>query len=125
MAAVLDEADVIIIVASPAIDSARSALATLDWLERNGYSRLVPQTTVVISASRPGPIGLDIDQLARHFVPPAHAVQVIAFDDHLAEGSEIDFDLLARQTRQAFLGLAAAIADGFSTLGANARFPAR
>lgn len=34
MGGVLAEADMVVIVASPAIDSARSALATLDWLER-------------------------------------------------------------------------------------------
>lgn len=121
MTAVLGEADVIVIVASPAIDSARSALATLDWLEQNGYSHLVAQTTVVLSASRPGPMGLDVDQLARHFVPRVRALHVIPFDDHLAEGSEIDVDLLGNQTRRAFLDLAATIADGFNALGARSR----
>lgn len=121
MTAVLDEADVVVIVASPAIDSARSALATLDWLDQNGYSHLVARTTVVLSASRPGPTGLDIDVLTSHFVPRVRALHVIPFDDHLAEGSEIDVDLLASQTRHAFLDLAATIADGFSALGTRPR----
>ncbi|WP_369829027.1 MinD/ParA family protein [Mycobacterium sp. E3247] len=121
MSAVLDEADVIVVVASPAIDSARSALATLDWLEQNGYGHLAAQTTVVLSASRPGPTGLDVDLLASHFVPRVRALHIIPFDDHLAEGSEINFDLLSRQTRHAFLELAATIADGFSTLSARSR----
>jgi hypothetical protein len=94
MAGVLAEADVIAIVASPAVDSARSALATLDWLERQGYSHLAPGATVVVSASRPGAIGLDIDQFSR-------------------------------QTRQAFLALAATIADSFSSMGDAARFTRR
>lgn len=118
MAGVLDEADVIVIVASPAIDSARSALATLDWLERNGYSRLVPLSAVVVSASRPGALGLDMEQLANHFLPRVRALHVIPFDDHLAEGAEIDLDLLNRPTRHAFLQLAATVADAFSTVGA-------
>ncbi|MGC7194433.1 MinD/ParA family protein, partial [Mycobacteroides abscessus subsp. abscessus] len=33
MAGVLDEANALIVVSSPAIDGARSALATLDWLD--------------------------------------------------------------------------------------------
>ncbi|MCT7659714.1 MinD/ParA family protein [Mycobacterium sp. CPCC 205710] len=116
MAGVLDEADMVVVVASPAVDSARSAWATLRWLERQGYSHLVPGATVVFSASRPGELGLDINQLARQFLPRVRAMHVVPFDDHLAEGSEIDLDLLSRQTRQAFLELAATIADGFSAL---------
>ncbi len=116
MAGVLDEADVILIVASPAVDSARSAWATLDWLDRQGYSHLVPRATVVVSASRPGDLGLDMNQLAHQFLQRVRALHVIPFDDHLAEGSEIDLELLSRQTRQAFLELGATVADSFSTL---------
>ncbi|MGX9791317.1 AAA family ATPase [Mycobacterium sp. MMS18-G62] len=119
MAGVLAEADVIVIVASPAIDSARSALATLDWLERQGYSHLVPGATLVFSASRQGELGLDMNQLARHFLPSVRALHVIPFDDHLARGSEIDLELLSRQTRQAFLELAATLADSFAALGSG------
>jgi MinD-like ATPase involved in chromosome partitioning or flagellar assembly len=122
MAGVLAEADVIVIVASPAADSARSALATLDWLERQGYSHLVPGATVVISASRPGALGLDIDQLAHHFLPRVRSLHVIPFDDHLAEGSEVELDLFGRQARQAYLELAASVADGFASLTATERF---
>ena len=114
MAGVLSEADMVIVVASPAVDSARSAWATFRWLERNGYSRLVPGATLVFSASRPGPLGLDMNQMARQFLPRLRALHVIPFDDHLAEGAEIDLELLSGQTRQAFLELAATVADNFS-----------
>jgi MinD-like ATPase involved in chromosome partitioning or flagellar assembly len=119
MAGVLNEADVIVIVASPAIDSARSALATLDWLERNGYSRLVLFSVVVVSASRPGALGLDMAQLANHFLPRVRGLHVIPFDDHLAEGAEIDLGLLSRSTRQSFLQLASTVADSFATVPPN------
>jgi MinD-like ATPase involved in chromosome partitioning or flagellar assembly len=122
MAGVLDEADVILIVASPAVDSARSALATLDWLDRQGYSHLIPRATVVVSASRPGELGLGMNQLARHFLQRVRALHVIPFDDHLAEGSEVDLELFSRQTRQAFLELAATVADSFTTIRAGARY---
>lgn len=54
MSAVLDEADAIVLVASPAIDAARSAFATLDWLEHHGRGHLVPNATVVIERRGPG-----------------------------------------------------------------------
>lgn len=117
MAGVLSEADMVIVVASPAVDSARSAWATLRWLERQGYSHLVPGATVVFSASRPGELGLDINQLARQFLPRVRAMHVVPFDDHLAEGSQIDLELFSGQTREAFLALAATVADGFSAMG--------
>lgn len=112
MAGVLDEADSAVIVASPAVDSARSALATLDWLERHGHAHLVPGAAVVVSASRPGALGLDMNQLARHFLPRVRALQVIPFDDHLAEGSEVDLAQMRPETRQAFLHLAATVVEG-------------
>ncbi|WP_051545418.1 MinD/ParA family ATP-binding protein [Mycobacterium asiaticum] len=114
MESVLDEADAIVLVASPAIDAARSALATLDWLEHHGRGHLVPNATVVISAARPGKSSVDLDKLAAQFLTRIRAVHVIPFDDHLAQGSEIVLDLMASKTRQAFLELAASIADGFA-----------
>jgi MinD-like ATPase involved in chromosome partitioning or flagellar assembly len=100
----------------PAIDSARSALAKLDWLERQGFQHLVPGATVVFSAARQGALGLDMDKLARHFLPSVRSLHVVPFDDHLAEGSEVDLDKLSRQ---AFLELAASIADGFAAVGSD------
>jgi MinD-like ATPase involved in chromosome partitioning or flagellar assembly len=117
MEGVLAEADLVVIVAAPAVDSARSALATLDWLERQGYSHLVPGATMVFSASRPGALGLDMNKLSRYFLPSVHALHVVPFDDHLAEGSEIMLDKLGQKTRQSFLELAGSVADGFAALG--------
>lgn len=114
MKGVLDEADSIILVASPAIDAARSALATLDWLEYHGYAHLVPTATIVVSAARPGAMSIDIDILAKHFLTRVGAFHVIPFDDHLAQGSEIILELMSRKARQTFLELAATVADGFA-----------
>ncbi|MEU9809086.1 AAA family ATPase [Mycobacterium sp. NPDC050853] len=113
MAGVLDEANAIVLVTSPAIDGARSALATLDWLDHHGYSHLVRQSVVVISSSRPGASSVDLEQLSRHFLTRARAVHIVPFDNHLSEGSEISLDLISRKTRMAFTELAAAVADGF------------
>lgn len=114
MTGVLDCADALVLVASPAIDSARSALATLDWLGHHGYAHLLPDATVVLSSARPGVMPVDIDQLTRHFRARVRSVVVIPFDDHLAEGAEISLDLLNRKTRQAFVELTSVVAAGFN-----------
>jgi MinD-like ATPase involved in chromosome partitioning or flagellar assembly len=120
MRGVLGTADALVLVASPAIDSARSALATLDWLQHHGYANLVPDATVVLSSARPGAMPVDIEQLTRHFKARVRSVFVIPFDDHLAEGAEISVELIGRKTRQAFMELTASVADGFTR---NARAP--
>ncbi|ORB48949.1 secretion protein EspI [Mycobacteroides saopaulense] len=114
MAGVLEEADSLVLVVSPAIDAARSGLATLDWLSKNGYAHLVPGAVVAVSAARPGAVSVDIDLLARQFLTRARAVHVIPYDDHLAQGSEVTLDLVGWKARQAFLELAASVADSFS-----------
>ncbi|MBV0920185.1 MinD/ParA family ATP-binding protein [Mycobacteroides chelonae] len=120
MAGVLGEANAIVLVTSPAIDGARSALATLDWLDHHGYSHLVRQSVVAISSSRPGASSIDLEQLSRHFLTRARAVHIVPFDNHLSEGSEISLDLMGKKTRVAFMELAASVADGFYE-GGNTR----
>ncbi|RPA61231.1 MinD/ParA family protein [Gordonia oryzae] len=114
MNGVLDLANAIILVSSPALDGARSASATLDWLEAHGYGHLVSRAVVVLSSSRPGSSTIDTDQLAQHFLTRCRAVQTIPFDDHLAEGADVDLELVGKPTRLAFVELAATIADEFT-----------
>lgn len=120
MDGVLSTADALVLVASPAIDSARSALATLDWLSHHGHAHLVPDATVVLSSARPGTISIDIERLKQHFKARVREVVVIPFDDHLAEGAEISIDLLHRKTRQAFNELTTSVA---STMDRHRRAP--
>lgn len=114
MRGVLDLASCLVLVTSPAIDGARSASATLDWLEHHGYGLLVERTVVVVNASRRGAQTIDLNQLAKLFLDRTRAVQVVPFDDHLAEGAEIDLELVGKPTRHALLELAAAVADDFA-----------
>lgn len=110
---VLDVADALVVVASPAIDSARSALATLDWLQHHGYSHLVPHASVVLSAAQPGAMPINVEQMIQHFRSRVRSLFVIPYDRHLAEGGEIFLDLMNRKTRLEYLELAASVADGF------------
>lgn len=116
MRGVLDLAHALVLVASPAIDGARSAAATLDWLQHHGFGALVERTVVVISAARPGATNIDMQALTGHFLARCRAVQVVPFDEHLAEGAEIDLALLRPATRRAFLELAAMVADDFAAV---------
>jgi MinD-like ATPase involved in chromosome partitioning or flagellar assembly len=119
MNGVLDMANAIILVSSPAMDGARSAGATLDWLEAHGYGNLVSRAVVVLSSSRPGASTIDTDQLGQHFLTRCRAVHKIPFDDHLSEGADVDLELVGKNTRRAFAELAATIADDFSTASAD------
>lgn len=113
MNGVLQLANALVLVSSPAVDGARSAAATLDWLQLHGYGHLVERTVVVISSVRPGSSAVDMNLLTQHFLERCRAVLVVPFDEHLAEGAVVDLELLRPQTRAAFVELAAMVADDF------------
>jgi len=125
MRGVLDTADSLVLVSSPALDGAQSADATLNWLDAQGFGHLVDRTVVVISLARPGASTVNLDQLVAHFDDRVRAVQVIPFDMHLAEGSEIDLDRVGAPTREAFMELAALVADDFPEAAGRHHSPAR
>ena len=114
MSSVLDKADMLIVVSSGSIDGARSASATLDWLDAHGHGELVRNSIAVINAVRPRSGKVDMNKVIDHFSRRCRAVQVVPFDPHLDEGAEISLDRLRRGTREALTELAAAVADGFS-----------
>ena len=114
MKGVLDLADCLVLVSSGSIDGARSASATLDWLDMHGYQDLVKRSVAVINAVRPGSGKVDIGKLAEHFDARCRAVHILPFDPHLEEGAEVDLERLKATTRSAMLDLAATIADDFS-----------
>lgn len=119
MAGVLDLAHTIVLVSAPAIDAARSASATLDWLMEHGHGALVREAHVVLSASRPGSAALNLDKVYEHFEARCRTVHMIPFDPHLAEGADMDASLLKPATFQAYLELAGAVAEKFPSLRAG------
>lgn len=114
MKGVLDVADSLVVVSSGSVDGARSASATLDWLEAHGYGDLVKRSVVVINSVRPKGSSVDLDKLAAHFGAKVRSVCRIPFDPHLEEGAEIELERLSGDTRLALLELAATVADGFN-----------
>ncbi|WP_399551463.1 AAA family ATPase [uncultured Rhodococcus sp.] len=113
MQAILEGTDSLIVVSSGSVDGARSASATLDWLDAHGYSRLVATSVAVINAVRPRSGKVDLPRVVEHFEQRCRAVKLIPFDPHLEEGAEIDLDRLRPGTREAVLELAAVVAQDF------------
>ena len=115
MAGVLDLANVLVLVTSPALDGAQSASATLDWLNLHGYDQLAANAVVVISAGAPGKPTIDIAKVADHFASRTRAVHTIPYDRHLAEGAVVDLERIAPATLKAYQHLAATVAADFGS----------
>jgi MinD-like ATPase involved in chromosome partitioning or flagellar assembly len=113
MSAVLEKADTLIVISSGSIDGARSASATLDWLDAHGHEDLVRRSIAVINAVRPRSGKVDMQKVVDHFSRRCRAVRLVPFDPHLEEGAEISLERLKRETREALVELAAVVADGF------------
>jgi MinD-like ATPase involved in chromosome partitioning or flagellar assembly len=115
MAGILELADQVVLVSSPSVDGARSASATLDWLDAHDYGDLVRGSVVVLSAiRRKSKSMVDLDRLEQHFAARCRAVVRIPYDPHLEEGAEVELDYLNPDTAEAYLRLAALVADGFA-----------
>ncbi|MEV6322999.1 AAA family ATPase [Nocardia sp. NPDC051787] len=115
MTGVLDLAHSLVLISSAAIDGARSAAATLDWLSLHGHDHLVRNAVVVINLPREGSPNVGIQQLREYFLSRCRAVHIIPYDQHLSEGAEIDLHQLHKQTKRAYVELAATVADDFAT----------
>ncbi|WP_081476446.1 MinD/ParA family ATP-binding protein [Mycolicibacterium rhodesiae] len=114
MGAVLARADALIVVSSGSVDGARSASATLDWLDAHGHEDMVRSSIAVINAVRPRSGKVDMTKVVDHFSRRCRAVVEVPFDPHLEEGAEISLERLKPQTREALLELAALLAAGFA-----------
>jgi MinD-like ATPase involved in chromosome partitioning or flagellar assembly len=119
MTGILELADQVVLVSSPSVDGARSASATLDWLEAHHYGGLVRRGVVVLSGvQRKSKSTVDLDRLEQHFAARCRAVVRVPYDPHLEEGAEFELDFLNAETADAYLTLAALVADGFTDPGA-------
>jgi MinD-like ATPase involved in chromosome partitioning or flagellar assembly len=114
MRGVLGLASSLVVVSSASLDGARSASATLDWLEAHGMAELARDAVVVISSVRPGGGIVDVMQLEDHFAARCRAVVTIPYDPHLEAGGVLDVDELDEETLHAYRELAAAVGEGFA-----------
>jgi MinD-like ATPase involved in chromosome partitioning or flagellar assembly len=102
----------LVIVGSHTVDGASRASKTLDWLVAHGHHELVERAVVVLSQDRTSP-DIDGQRLVTHFQARSRAVVLVPRDPHLATGSRIELDKLRPATSDAFLELAALVADDF------------
>jgi MinD-like ATPase involved in chromosome partitioning or flagellar assembly len=115
MSATLEMAHQIVLVTIPSVAAARSAGATLDWLEAHGHADLARSATVVLSGVRQESRStVDVDALRSHFDERCRTVVSIPFDPHLEEDSEFELDQLTPATHEAYLTLAATVGGAFS-----------
>jgi MinD-like ATPase involved in chromosome partitioning or flagellar assembly len=115
MTGVLDLADQIVLVSSPSVDGARSASATLDWLDAHGYGDLVRNAVVALATVRPrNKSTVDLDRLEQHFAARCRAVVRVPYDPHLEEGAEVELEQLSPATTEAYLRLSATVGDGLA-----------
>jgi len=114
MRGILGLANSLVVVSSASLDGARSASATLDWLEAHGLEDLAKNAVVVISSVRPGGGIVDVLQLEDHFASRCRDVVTIPYDPHLESGGVLDISELEEETADAYLELAAAVGEGFA-----------
>ena len=67
MSAVLAKSDVLVVISSGSVDGARSASATLDWLDAHGHQEMVHNSIAVINAVRPRSGKVDLHKVIDHF----------------------------------------------------------
>ncbi|MFN0090163.1 MAG: AAA family ATPase [Acidimicrobiales bacterium] len=115
---VLAASDQIVVVAPPALDGARVAAATLDWLDQHGYASLVRSAVVVLNGVA-GETAVELDLIEKHFAARAAAVVRIPWDPALAAGGATTPEELKPATRRAYRELAACVADQFHTRPAH------
>ena len=112
MGGALDSTHTLVIAGAPTLDGASRAAKTLDWLVAHGYGDLVERAVVALSC---GQASRDVDQnrIVDYFHRRCRTVVTIPADPHLAIGGVIELAALRQPTRDAFLRLAAAVAEQF------------
>jgi hypothetical protein len=103
--------DQLVLCASPALDAARVAARTLDWLEASGYRDLMANAVVVLTGVREK-TPIDLDLLEDYFRKRCRSVVRIPWDDQLALGVETGVANPEPATVAAYLELAGEVLDG-------------
>jgi len=103
-------ANSLVVVGSHTVDGASRAGKTLDWLVAHGHKELADRAVVVLSHDRTSP-EVDGERIVGYFKARCRAVVEVPRDPHLATGGRIEVDKLRQATSDAFLELAALVAD--------------
>ncbi|MDH4148052.1 MAG: AAA family ATPase [Acidimicrobiia bacterium] len=107
-ATLVDEADQLVVVVPSALDGARAAAATLDWLAGTGRAALARGAIAVLN-SVPSQPPVDVDRLEAYFARRCGTVLRVPWDPLLAAGGTVVPEDLAAPTRRAYRRLAAIV----------------
>jgi MinD-like ATPase involved in chromosome partitioning or flagellar assembly len=109
--AAVDASDQLVITMSARNDSAETAARLLDHLEQTGRIELVRRAAVVVTMP---PHRKDVNPrpIERHFDARCRIVMRVPYDKHVDSGAPVRYTALSDESRQAWLRVAAAIADG-------------
>jgi hypothetical protein len=106
----IDATDQLVLTMVARNDSAESAARTLDFLERNSRVRTARQAVTVMALPQ-NQRDYDVAGIERHFAARTRAVIRVPYDRSL-DARPVDIHLLSDATREAWLRVAAAVAEG-------------
>jgi MinD-like ATPase involved in chromosome partitioning or flagellar assembly len=104
-------ADQLVIVSTVREDTAASAAWLLDGLREKGFGDKVDRAVTVLTAPSSHTDKRLEARLSRHFQQVTSGVVIAPHDASLVDGGPIDFDALSAETRNAWLTVAATVAD--------------
>jgi putative peptide zinc metalloprotease protein len=110
--AAVDMADQLVIVASASLDAAEVSFRTIEWLEQRGHAAKVRDAIAVINTLE-NDRRVRLDVIESVFRGHCRAVIRVPRDPHLRLGTTIELEALQRRTREAYVELAATLAEGF------------
>ncbi|WP_083972264.1 ParA family protein [Actinoplanes awajinensis] len=109
--AAIDATDQLVITMSARNDSAETAARMLDHLETSGRQRLVRQAVTVVTMP-PTRKDIDLPSIQAHFAARTRAVQMAPYERLIDSGEPLRYGALSSGTREAWLKIAAAVAEG-------------
>jgi MinD-like ATPase involved in chromosome partitioning or flagellar assembly len=109
--AAIDATDQLVISMSARNDSAETAARMLDHLEQSGRQRLVRQAVTVVSLP-PTRKDIDLPAIQRHFAARTRAVMMSPYEKLIDSGEPLRYGQLSANTKDAWLKIAAAVAEG-------------
>ena len=109
--AAIDATDQLVVTMSARNDSAETAARMLDHLEQTGRHQLVRRAVTVVSMP-PSRKDIDLPAIQRHFSARTRAVLLAPYERLIDSGEPIRYGLLSQATKDAWLKIGAAVAEG-------------
>ncbi|BBH65564.1 hypothetical protein ACTI_22490 [Actinoplanes sp. OR16] len=109
--AAMDATDQLVITMSARNDSAETAARMLDHLEQSGRRRLVREAITVVTMP-PTRKDIDLPAIQQHFAARTRSVLLAPYEKLIDSGEPLRYGALSANTRDAWLKIAAAVAEG-------------